>query len=414
MKEKFDVAIIGAGLAGLSCATELKRNKIDFHIFESSDQVGGRVRSDFVDGFILDRGFQLYNPSYEEGKKILDYKNLDLKPFTPGVAIRDEKKLKIITDPFRSKDFRLNFLLKLPGSFRSKIGLISYFLKYLIQSDAQIAISDDISALEALNKSKINKELLDKLLRPFLQGVFLESNLETSRKFLDVVLKTFLRGTPSIPAQGMQAIPNQLAESIGFENISLNTKVEKISTNSLVVNDRVIEAKKIVVATDLNTAAIWQLVPQKTMRGVSTWYFEADKEVESVVNSLPILFVDGQNKGPLTNAVVLSNAAKSYAPKDKVLVSASAIKPFEEASESEILHHLEKLFGVSTTNWNLIKKYEIKDALPAMLPPYSLIDSNKLNENLFIAGDHRATSSINGALLSGRNTAISVKVSLGI
>ena len=129
MKEKFDVAIIGAGLAGLSCATELKRNKIDFHIFESSDQVGGRVRSDFVDGFILDRGFQLYNPSYEEGKKILDYKNLDLKPFTPGIAIRDEKKLKIITDPFRSKDFRLNFLLKLPGSFRSKIGLISYFLK---------------------------------------------------------------------------------------------------------------------------------------------------------------------------------------------------------------------------------------------------------------------------------------------
>ena len=137
-------------------------------------------------------------------------------------------------------------------------------------------------------------------------------------------------------------------------------------------------------------------------------------DLETVANSLPILFVDGQNKGPLTNAVVLSNAAKSYAPKDKVLVSASAIKPFEEASESEILDHLEKLFGVSTTNWNLIKKYEIKDALPAMLPPYSLIDSNKLNESLFIAGDHRATSSINGAFLSGRNTAISVKVSLGI
>ena len=132
MKQKVEVAIIGAGLAGLACALELQKNKIDFQIFEASDGVGGRVRSDIVDGFILDRGFQLYNPSYTEGQRLLDYQALDLKPFTPGVAIRDGKRLRIVVDPFRSKDFRYRLLKDLPGSIFSQLGLLSYFLKYLM------------------------------------------------------------------------------------------------------------------------------------------------------------------------------------------------------------------------------------------------------------------------------------------
>ena len=116
MTKQVEVAIIGAGLAGLSCAIELQKNKIDFQIFEASDGVGGRVRSDVIDGFTLDRGFQLYNPSYAEGKRLLDYQDLDLKPFTPGVAIRDGKRLRLVVDPFRSRDFRFRLLRDLPGN----------------------------------------------------------------------------------------------------------------------------------------------------------------------------------------------------------------------------------------------------------------------------------------------------------
>lgn len=414
MSEQIDVAIIGAGLAGLSCAKELQRNRINFHIFESTESVGGRVKTDNVNGFLLDRGFQLYNPSYAEGKKILDYEKLNLKSFTPGVAIRDNNKLRVITDPFRSTEFRFNFLTQTPGSIREKIGILSYFLKYLIQSDAQIAISKDISTLDALNSSKINKDLLNKLLRPFLQGVFLESNLETSRKFLDTVLKTFLKGTPSVPEKGMQQIPLQIAESIGVENITLNSKVEKISENAIYVNGKEIKAKKIVVATDPLQAISWLNLPIKKMNSVSTWYFKASQEVANLLNSLPILFVDAQNLGPLTNAVVLTNASKAYAPQNEVLVSASGILPFEQSSTAEVKKHCSKLFGVDTSNWELIKKYEIKEALPQMKPPFTLIDSNKITENLYVCGDHRATSSINGAFLSGRNAATLVKVSLGL
>jgi protoporphyrinogen oxidase len=414
MSKKVNVAIIGAGLAGLACAKEFQKNKIDFHIFESTDGVGGRVRSDYVDGFTLDRGFQLYNPSYSEGKRLLDYQSLDLKPFCPGVVIRDGKRLRIIVDPFRDKSFRLRLIKDLPGNPLSQLGLFSYFLKYLITSDAQIATTKDISALESLTKSGVKGSLLEKLFRPFLQGVFLESELATSRKFLDVVLKTFLRGTPSVPAQGMQEISNQLSKTINKDNISLNTKVIKIEGNKIFTQDEVVEANKIVVATDPSTAISWLNLEKKKMNTVTTWYFKADQSVSSLIDAKPILFVDGQKSGPLTNAVVMSNAASSYAPAGEVLVSTSAISPHENSDLSSVKKHLSHIFGVNTQTWELIKEYKIKEALPAMTPPYSLISSNQITNDLFVAGDHRATSSIQGALLSGTNAATLVKVSLGL
>lgn len=414
MAKQLEVAIIGAGLAGLACAIELQRNKIDFQIFEASDGVGGRVRSDVVDGFILDRGFQLYNPSYSEGKRLLDYVALDLKPFTPGIAIRDGKRLRLIVDPFRSKKFLFNLIKDLPGNPLSFLGLLRYFLKFLITSDAQIATTKDISALQSLTKSGVRGALLEKLLKPFLQGVFLESNLSTSRKFLDVVLKTFLKGTPSVPAQGMREISNQLAARIPVEKISLNTKIIKIDGTKLFTDTGEIEAKIIVVATDPSTAINWLSLEPKKMHTVTTWYFKADQEVNKVAKASPILFVDAKKSGPLTNAVVLTNSAPSYAPGGQVLVSASAISPNENADIDSVKKHLAHIFGVATENWKLIKEYKIKEALPEMLPPFSLINSNRINDRTFVAGDHRATSSIQGALLSGTNTATLVKVSLGL
>ena len=414
MTKQVEVAIIGAGLAGLSCAIELQKNKIDFQIFEASDGVGGRVRSDVIDGFTLDRGFQLYNPSYAEGKRLLDYQDLDLKPFTPGVAIRDGKRLRLVVDPFRSKDFRFRLLRDLPGNPFSQLGLVRYFLKYLITSDAQIATTKDISAQVSLTKSGIKGALLEKLFRPFLQGVFLESELSTSRKFLDVVLKNFLQGIPSVPAKGMQEISNQLAAKLPKEKISLNTKVLSISGNKLTTSEGEIEARKIVVATDPTTAISWLKLEPKKMHSVTTWYFKADKSINSIVKAKPILFVDAQKTGPLTNAVVITNAAPSYAPNGEVLVSASAISPNENADLLSVKKHLSHLFGVNTDSWQLIKEYKIKEALPAMIPPFSLVSSNQINNDLFVAGDHRVTSSIQGALLSGTNTATLVKVSLGL
>jgi phytoene dehydrogenase-like protein len=140
---------------------------------------------------------------------------------------------------------------------------------------------------------------LEKLFRPFLQGVFLESELSTSRKFLDVVLKNFLQGIPSVPAKGMQEISNQLAAKIPKEKISLNTKVLSISGNKLITSDGEIEAKKIVVATDPTTAISWLNLEPKKMHSVTTWYFKADKSIKSKVKTNPILFVDAKKQDHL-------------------------------------------------------------------------------------------------------------------
>jgi hypothetical protein len=150
------------------------------------------------------------------------------------------------------------------------------------------------------------------------------------------------------------------------------------------------------------------------MHAVTTWYFKATQDVSELVKSKPILFVDAAKNGPLTNAVVLSNAAPTYAPEGNVLVSASAIYPNDNSDTESVKKHLSHLFGIETRNWELIKQYKIKEALPAMYSPFSLINSNQINETTFVAGDHRAVSSIQGALISGTNAATSVKVSLGL
>ena len=168
------------------------------------------------------------------------------------------------------------------------------------------------------------------------------------------------------------------------------------------------------VATDPTTAISWLNLEEKIMHTVTTWYFKADQRVAELVKGKPILFVDASNNGPLANAVVLTNAASSYAPSGQVLVSASAISPHQNADLESVKKHLSVIFGLDTNSWQLIKQYQIKEALASMYPPFSLINSNQISEDLFVAGDHRATSSIQGALLSGTNAATLVKVSLGL
>jgi len=412
MTIKTSVAIIGAGLAGLACARELQKNKIDFQIIEKSDSVGGRIKTDVIDGFTLDRGFQLYNPSYSEGMKLLNYEELDLQKFTRGIAIRDGKRLRLIEDPKSNFSSIFKTMKDFPGNPISHLALLKYFLTYLIQSDAQIAISKDISAKQALNDAGVKNSLYEKLFRPFLAGVFLESELVTSRKFMDIVIKTFFKGTPSVPSAGMQQIPLQIASQIDKENIHFNSEVLKIENNTIYTDTQVFEAKKVVIATDYSSTQKWIDLPIKKVNSVTTWYFEGNEEISAVAKSKPVLFVDAANSGPLVNAVVISNAAKTYAPLGKVLVSTSAIESKTKANVSEVLKHLSFLYGINTESFKLINKYEITNALPQMLAPFTTSNSNQLSENLFVTGDHRATSSIQGALLSGRNTATVVKVSL--
>lgn len=95
------IVIIGGGLAGLSCAVRLQEQGVQSIICEASDGVGGRVRTDQVNGFLLDRGFQVLLTAYPEAARQLDYDRLQLQYFDSGSLVLTGDGLQRLSDPWR-------------------------------------------------------------------------------------------------------------------------------------------------------------------------------------------------------------------------------------------------------------------------------------------------------------------------
>lgn len=112
--------IVGAGLAGLCCARELERHGLDCVVLEAADAPGGRVRTDLVDGFRLDRGFQVLLTSYPEVQAVLDVPALQLRSFVAGAAVWRDGALHSLADPWRRPIAGLKSLASPVGSVSDK------------------------------------------------------------------------------------------------------------------------------------------------------------------------------------------------------------------------------------------------------------------------------------------------------
>ena len=403
-----EVVVIGAGLAGLAAARELSIHGAHVTVLEASDQVGGRVRTDHIDGITMDHGFQVYNPAYPEAARVLDHQALDLHALTPGVGVRlGQGKLARLGDP--RKNFRLSLggLGLATGSPLAKGKFANYALKAARSSIAELEARPDMSAREALIAAGIHGDLLDKVVQPFLTGVFLEDELNTSRHFLDLVLRSFVHGTPSLPAAGMQAIPEQLHHALPSGTVHLDTAVAKINNKSVTTtDDGRVNAKLVIVATDPTVAAT--LIPGITApegRSVTTWYHLADTAPQALAFGESLLLVDGSNSGPVINTVVLTHAVPSYAKPGQTLISSSTLGTDSSTeAETAVRSHLARIYGVSTRAWERIGAYPIPYALPAMVPPFAIRQPIEIG-HVLVAGDHRDTGSIQGAMVSGRRAA---------
>jgi len=274
-----------------------------------------------------------------------------------------------------------------------------------------------MSSLEALQQAGFDDQLIDRFLRPFLSGVFLESELATSRRFMDLVLRSMVKGTPSVPSAGMQALPDQLAAALPPGTVFTQTEVTSIGglgPVTVTTTSGIMKACAVIVATDPTAVAgLIDGFTSPAMNGVTTWYHLADQDGEELAGGLPTLLIDGANRGPLVNSVVISNAAPSYAPAGRVLVSSSALGAYAGAvSDAQALAHASMLHGVPTTRWELIHKFAIPNALPKMSPPLDVRLPVALGDSRYVAGDHRDTASIQGALVSGRRAADAALTSL--
>jgi phytoene dehydrogenase-like protein len=405
--QRHDVVVVGAGLAGLCAARALVCRGLDVVVVEASDAVGGRVRTDLVDGFRLDRGFQLYNAAYPEAARILDHDALDLRPFTRGALVAMGERRWRLGDPRAEPTWAID---PLRGRLGSPVDLARFALWSVGQSRRpaqQIVRAEDESARERLRRVGLSDRFVDAVLRPFLSGVFLEADLATSARFLELVVRTFVRGTPSVPALGMQRIPEQLASDLPDGSVRLGTEVITVTDSGVTSTNGEFRAPSVVVAVDPRRAA--RLLPgldAPVMHGSTTWYHAAPPADHPLTLGKPVLLLDGEGRGPVTSSVVVTHASPAYSPDRRALVSSVTLGTDCSAAVARAVRdHLAILHGVSTADWAEVAVVAVPDSLPAMPPPHDFRRPVRLRPGRYVAGDHRDSSSIQGAMVSGRRAA---------
>jgi phytoene dehydrogenase-like protein len=396
-----EVVVVGAGLAGLACAGHLQRAGVEVAVREASDVVGGRVRTDTVDGMLLDRGFQVHNTGYPEAQRVLDHEALDLRRFSAGALVRVGDRLHRVGDPRRVPTWASPTLLAPIGSLKDKVLIARLAAEAGLHSADALLSRPETTTYEALRSRGLSDTAIDRFFRPFLSGVFLEDRLSTSSRFFDLVWRSFVRGMQCVPVGGMGAIPAQLASGLDVRLGHLVTTVRPYEVDGR-------PARAVVVATSAPAAAA--LLPGLVVpptRSVTTHYHLAP---EPPVTE-PAIVLDGEGSGPVTNTVVLTNAAPSYAP-GRHLVSSSTVSG--DASEAAVRQHLSRLYGVDTSTWEHVQTYEVHDALPRQDPPMGRFrKAVRLEAGLYVCGDHRDSASLQGALVSGRRAATAVLAELG-
>ena len=382
------VIVVGAGLAGLSAAITLQNEGVTVTVLESSDRAGGRVTSDEIDGFICDRGFQLINANYPEVKKLRLIKEIDFISASSVIEVaRDDKRIRI-GDP---RDALFSVFNSETGSILEKFRL----LKYLLRPRPAVSVGEELKN-NGLGKT------YERVLRPFLTGVFLADPLRVSSTYGRTAIKHFVSGNSGLPVNGVKVFSEALAARV--KDIRLGVQVNSIKKNIVRTSKGKFEADAIIVATDATTAAqLLDLTDVPQLVGCTTWYHST----KDCPTSSKSLIIDSQNRGPVINTLVISNMMPSYAPAGKHLISSTSILP---TTESEIRRHLAVLYATDTRKWKLVAKYDLPSALPLSGVENALVSSAHVKDSIYVAGDYMSAPSQNGALLSGRLAALSVLV----
>ena len=408
-----DVLIVGGGLSGLCCGRELAARGVPFRILEAADAVGGRVRTDRVDGFTLDRGMQNYLDSYPEGRRVLDHAKLDLRPFGRAVMVWAGGKFHRLADP-RSEPLTAALSAFAPvGSLWDKFAAAALAGRSAVDP---AAVPDDTTA-DFLKGSGVGPDLTGKLVRPLFGSISLDTTLNTSSRFFRFIVRMFAAGNASLPAAGIQAIPEQLAAGLPAGSVSLNTPVAALTdTTVTLAGGEVLTAKAVVLATAGPDAVRLGggAVPPVGSNGSTTLYYAADAPPLRG----PDLMLDGDGAGPVSAAVVASEVCPQYAPAGKALIAAACVGiPADDDAglDRRTREQLGGWFGPAVAGWKLLRVYRIPHALPSQ-PPGVLEPWERpprLASGVFVAGDHRTNASIDGALASGRRAAEALADVLG-
>ena len=402
-----EIIVIGAGLSGLACAIELQKAGKRPLLLEASDGPGGRVRTDEVDGFLLDRGFQVYLDAYPTAGQLLDLDKLDLQAFEPGALVYRGGKLHRVIDAFRRPKELFNSALAPIGSIfdKARVGRLRFSL--MRKPLADIADSKDVSTDQYLRDYGFSSTIIDRFFRSFYGGILLERELRTSSRMFEFTFKMFSQGSATLPAKGMGQISQQLAKRLPADRILYNSPVTDIKgTEVHLASGQVYSANQIVMATPVHQAS--QLLPELNIpnigwRSVTNLSFSAP---QSPINEA-LIVLNGEGDGLVNNVAVLTDVTESYAPDGQALISVSSLGlPVDDNLPQKVKEELEGWFGSEVKTWQHLRTDRIEHALPDQLPDAAAVP--EVNPPYYLCGDYCVSASIEGAIISGQETALKV------
>lgn len=413
MRTEVDVAVVGAGLAGLRCAAVLHGAGREVVVLEAADAVGGRIRTDRIDGFLVDRGFQLLNPAYPAVRRWVDVDALRLQPFGAGVTAVTDDGPRTLGHPLRAPGLLPRTAATALPRLREVAGLARWAApllrprpgRTLTDVLAARGTRHDVDRRTALDRAGVDG-LLRRVVDGFLAGVLLEDDGSTADAYALLLAWTFARGVPALPERGMQALPEQLAAPLG-DRVRLGHRATSVTGTAVETDQGTVTARRVVVATGAPAAHELTGAPVPPTKGVVTTWWSALEAPDT-----DLLHVDARVRptGPLVNAAVVSRAAPSYAPAGRHLVQGSALLDRDAGrtpTQAEQRRHAGELLGLDPSGWEVVARHEVPDALPAQPAPYS--DTRPVVvDDLVVCGDHRDTGSIQGALVSGQRAAEAV------
>ncbi|MFI8456380.1 NAD(P)/FAD-dependent oxidoreductase [Kitasatospora sp. NPDC085464] len=416
-----DVVVVGAGLAGLAAARELTGRGLTVRLLESSDRIGGRMATRELDGFRLDDGSHLLNTAFPELRRALDLDRLDLRPLAPGVLVHSGGRRYRAGDPQLTAARQAATRGPL-GSPLDKARLGSWLGRLATTPISRLQARPETTAARALAGHGLAPRTVDGFLRPLLSALLSDPALGTSSRVADLVLRSYARGRLCLPAGGIAAVPAQLAAALPAGTVRTGVQVTSIAADGVeTAGHGRIGAQAVVVATDARCAA--ELLPGLRLPAfhpVTTFYHAADRA--PVGEAVLLLDGDRPNGHPplVSHSLVLSELHPSYAPAGQALVATTVLgrRAFDAGGpaglEPAVRARLAELYGTATTGWQFLSVRHVPDALPAMPPPHNTRRPVRLLAGLYVAGDHRDTSTVQGALVSGQRVAQAVLRDLGV